>query len=89
MLLPGRMAECQLQLDQFVQGYRSFRDWDSDSLRLIEPLRAMRYIHYIAWCARQAADGTGVRVVQNFGSAQYWRQELHDLEEQLERIRTS
>jgi len=58
-------------------------------LRLIEPLRAMRYIHYTAWCAHQVAEDGLTRVVADFGTREYWQREIRDLAEQLERIRTT
>jgi len=86
MLLPGYREDCPAEIEIFLEGYETFRNFARASLRLIEPLRAMRYIHYTAWCAYQfAADGE-TRVDENFGSRQYWQAEMDDLEDQLERI---
>lgn len=87
MLLPGRPAESLAEIDLFLEGYETFRPFDRRSLRLIEPLRAMRYIHYMAWLARQVADDGDTRAVDDFGSEEYWHKEIRDLQEQLERIR--
>lgn len=87
MLLPGLLRDSLLEIDFFLEGYETFMDFDRRSLNLIEPLRAMRYIHYIAWCAHQvAADGTS-RVAPDFGTREYWQQEMADLADQLERIK--
>jgi len=48
MLLPGYLQESYVEVDLFLEGYEMFRDFDRRTLRLIEPLRAMRYIHYTA-----------------------------------------
>ena len=56
------------------------------SLACIEPLRAMRYIHYTSWCAYQFAEDGETRVDENFGSRQYWQAEMDDLEDQMGRI---
>lgn len=86
MLLPGYANESLAEIDLFLEGYETFRDFDSRTLRLIEPLRAMRYIHYTAWCAHQfAEDGQG-RIAPDFGTGQYWQQEINDLSDQLDRI---
>jgi len=89
MLLPGLARDSLLEIDLFLEGYETFMDFDRRSLNLIEPLRAMRYIHYIAWCAHQVAEDGNSRVAPNFGSREYWQQEMGDLADQLERIRTS
>ncbi len=87
MLLPGLMQDSLLEIDLFLEGYETFMQFDHRSLRLIEPLRAMRYIHYIAWCAHQFNEDGESRVAPNFGSRDYWQQEMGDLADQLERIR--
>ena len=89
MLLPGTPEEAVVEIDLLLEGYETFRAFDRRSLRLIEPLRAMRFIHYMAWCAHQVeADGT-TRVMEDFGTDGYWRKEIADLHDQLERIRDS
>lgn len=87
MLLPGYREDSLAEIEIFLEGYEVFRDFDRRSLRLIEALRAMRYIHYMAWCARQvAADGVS-RAIPDFGSREYWRTEIRELADQLDRIR--
>jgi Ser/Thr protein kinase RdoA (MazF antagonist) len=82
MLLPGRVADSRRELHAFLEGYETFREFDDGSLRLVEPLRAMRYIHYTAWCARQAADGGFARLAPDWGSPAYWQQEIRELRKQ-------
>jgi Ser/Thr protein kinase RdoA (MazF antagonist) len=89
MLLPGHREDSLVEIDIFLEGYEMFRGFDMNSLRLIEPLRAMRYIHYTAWCAYQFAEDGETRVREDFGSRQYWQTEMGDLEDQLERIMKS
>ena len=86
MLLPGHREDSLAEIDIFLEGYEMFRGFDMKSLRLIEPLRAMRYIHYTAWCAHQFAEDGETRVREDFGSRHYWQIEMGDLEDQLERI---
>jgi Ser/Thr protein kinase RdoA (MazF antagonist) len=88
MLLPGYMEDSLAEIEIFLEGYETFRNFDRRTLRLIEPLRAMRYIHYTAWCAHQAAEDGESRVVEDFGSHAYWQAEINDLADQLERIRS-
>ena len=86
MLLPGYREDSLAEIEIFLEGYEMFRDFDYGSLRLIEPLRAMRYIHYTAWCAYQFAEDGETRVDEDFGSRQYWQIEMNDLEDQLKKI---
>jgi len=86
MLLPGYREDSLAEIEIFLEGYEMFRDFDMSSLRLIEPLRAMRYIHYTAWCAYQYAEDGETRAAADFGSRHYWQAEMDDLEDQLERI---
>jgi len=86
MLLPGYREDSLAEIEIFLEGYEMFRDFDMGSLQLIEPLRAMRYIHYTAWCAHQYAEDGETRVDANFGSRHYWQIEMNDLEDQLKKI---
>jgi Ser/Thr protein kinase RdoA (MazF antagonist) len=87
MLLPGYRADSLVEIDIFLEGYETFRAFDRRTLRLIGPLRAMRFIHYMAWCAHQVAEDGHSRVAPDFGTRDYWLRELGDLSTQLERIR--
>lgn len=87
MLLPGTVEESLVEIDIFLEGYRTFYDFDLNTLSLIEPLRAMRFIHYAAWCGHQVVEDGGTLIMPDFGSRQYWNQELADFEDQLIRIR--
>lgn len=87
MLLPGYTNDAIAEIELFLEGYETFREFDRRTLRLIEPLRAMRYIHYISWCAHQVAEDGSSHVAPDFGSQIYWQREIKDLQEQLERIR--
>jgi Ser/Thr protein kinase RdoA (MazF antagonist) len=89
MLLPGYRGDSLPEIDIFLEGYETFRHFDRRTLGLIGPLRAMRFIHYMAWCAHQVAEDGHARVAPDFGSNDYWLRELRDLAEQMERIRAA
>jgi Ser/Thr protein kinase RdoA (MazF antagonist) len=89
MLLPGYREDSVVEINHFLEGYEMFREFDWRTLGLIEPLRAMRYIHYMVWCAHQVAEDGLSRVVPDFGTAGYWQREINDLAEQLQRIRSA
>jgi len=87
MLLPGLLDDSFVEADLFLEGYETFRRFDRRTLCLIEPLRAMRYIHYIAWCVHQVREDGETRAREDFGTPVYWQNEIKDLQDQLERIR--
>ncbi len=82
MILPGHVRDSRVELERLLEGYETFRDFDRATLRLIEPLRAMRMIHFTAWCARQRADGGFARLAPDWGTAAHWMREARDLEQQ-------
>lgn len=86
MLLPDYSRASLVEIDFFLEGYETFRSFDRRTLRLIEPLRGMRYIHYDAWCARQAADGGFTRLAPGWGTPSYWRDAANDLRRQKEEV---
>ena len=86
LILPDRLSRARAELDLLLGGYETFLAFPRATLRLIEPLRAMRFIHYTAWCARQKADGGFARLAPNWGAAPFWRQTLADLETQRQEI---
>lgn len=87
LLLSGPLADCPIEVDLLLEGYETFRPFNRSTLRLIEPLRAMRFIHYAAWCAHQVLADGATSVIPDFGSRPYWQQEIADLHDQLARIR--
>lgn len=86
LLLPDRVARARMELDRLLEGYETFLPFPEETLRLVEPLRAMRYIHYTAWCTRQKADGGFSRLAPEWGTPAFWRQEIADLETQGQEI---
>jgi Ser/Thr protein kinase RdoA (MazF antagonist) len=87
MLLPDYSRNSLVEIDFFLEGYNTFRSFDRRMLKLIEPLRAMRYIHFTAWCAAQASDGGFARLAPGWGTPSYWREAVRDLREQIGEIR--
>jgi Ser/Thr protein kinase RdoA (MazF antagonist) len=88
MLLPGRDAEAARQRALLIDAYREFRPFDEQTLRLVEPLRAFRFVFYAGWIAHRWEDPCFPDTFPHFGSEDYWETETRDLEEQVERIRT-
>ena len=83
MLLSGARAEMELQLDDILRGYNTFADFDPAQLRLIEPLRSLRMMHYSAWLARRWEDPAFPRNFPWFNTQRYWEEHVLTLREQL------
>ena len=87
MMLPGYHQDCLPEIELFLEGYETFYSFDRRQLALIEALRAMRYIHFTAWCAHQVAQPQhNLAMGDNWGSGDYWLQEINDLRNQRQRI---
>lgn len=86
MLLLKYGEESLVELDLFLEGYQTFHSFDKRTCRLIEPLRAMRYIHYLAWCGYQVVEDGRTLIISDYGSLPFWQQEIGELEDQIERI---
>ena len=56
LLLPGYAQECRHEIDLILEGYEAFVNFDDRQLRMMEVLRAMRMIYFLAWCSTQAGD---------------------------------
>jgi len=89
LILPDRLARARAEVELLLEGYETFLPFPRETLCLIEPLRAMRFIHFTAWCARQKADGGFARLVPGWGTREFWDQELADLARQREEIENS
>jgi Ser/Thr protein kinase RdoA (MazF antagonist) len=84
MLLSGDAAAARWQLNALLSGYENFMDFDDRQLRLIEPLRTLRMIHYSAWIARRFADPAFPVAFPWFGDRAYWDDQAVRLREQLD-----
>ena len=83
LILPGRDPDSDRKRALFIDAYEQLRDFDHASLRLIEPLRGMRLVHYSAWLARRWHDPAFPATWPHFGTQSYWEQATSDLEEVL------
>ncbi len=83
MLLSGERHEQEMQLSALMEGYQEFCDFDPLELNLIEPLRALRMIHYAAWLARRWVDPAFKQNFPWFEGGRYWEEHIQALREQL------
>jgi len=86
LLLPDYKDNSQGEISWLLEGYTSVCDFDPRELNLIEPLRAMRMIYFLAWQARQREDRSFRHHFPDWGSRAFWNKEIIDLQEQLSRL---
>jgi Ser/Thr protein kinase RdoA (MazF antagonist) len=83
MLLAGGQQEMRSELADLLRGYEQFQRFDRAEIALIEPLRALRMIHYSAWLARRWHDPAFPQAFPWFAEPRYWEQHYRSLEDQL------
>jgi Ser/Thr protein kinase RdoA (MazF antagonist) len=82
MLLAGDRATATRQLRSLLAGYERFHAFDRSELRLIEPLRTLRLLHYSYWLARRWDDPAFPAAFPWFGTQRYWQDRILELREQ-------
>jgi Ser/Thr protein kinase RdoA (MazF antagonist) len=87
LLLPGHLSDCRLEMDLLLRGYTQFSDFDHKTLKLIEPLRFMRIIYFLTWCALQKNDHKFRQNFPDWGTESFWIKEIEDLKYQRQKIR--
>jgi len=83
MLLSGSQQEQQLQLSTLLEGYEQEFEFQIDQLKLIEPLRSMRIIHYVSWINKRWSDPAFPLNFPWFTTDQYWQELLQSLQQQI------
>ena len=81
MIIKGRDEVSVRDRLYLLEGYEQMHEFDYASLVLIEPLRALRMIHYAAWISQRWEDPQFPKVFPDFGSDRYWREEIQALDE--------
>jgi Ser/Thr protein kinase RdoA (MazF antagonist) len=79
LVLPGYAADCPREIDLVLEGFERFSSFDRRALRLIEPLRFMRMIYFLAWRARQRDDYWFRGSFPDWGTEAFWIKETEDL----------
>jgi Ser/Thr protein kinase RdoA (MazF antagonist) len=87
LMVPGRDEWAQASMRAVLKGYELLRPFDRSSLRLIEVLRALRFVHFSAWIGKRWEDPSFPKGFPQYGTPRYWQEQLRDLEEQLVSIR--
>jgi Ser/Thr protein kinase RdoA (MazF antagonist) len=83
MMLSGDRQQQLVQLETLIKAYQEFAPFDKSQFKLIEPLRAMRMVHYMAWLNKRWQDPAFPHAFPWFADGQYWEQQILALKEQL------
>ncbi|GAL22823.1 YihE protein a ser/thr kinase implicated in LPS synthesis and Cpx signalling [Vibrio maritimus] len=83
MLLNGDRQDKLMQLDVLLEGYQEFSDLPNSQLKLIEPLRGLRMVHYMAWLAKRWHDPAFPLAFPWFNDAKYWEGQVLGFKEQI------
>lgn len=83
MLLSGSRREMTEQLGALLAGYETFCEFDCQETALIEPLRALRLIHYTAWLCDRWNDPAFPLAFPWFEDRHYWESHINDLRQQI------
>jgi Ser/Thr protein kinase RdoA (MazF antagonist) len=81
LLTPGRDDDSMRRQAAIIRGYDSMRSFDHGTLRLREPLRALRMINFTTWIAKRFEDPAFKAVFVDYGTERYWREQLIALQE--------
>lgn len=83
MMLSGDRQQQSIQMETLIKAYEEFCEFDTTQFALIEPLRAMRMVHYMAWLAKRWQDPAFPQAFPWFADGKYWEQQILSLKEQL------
>jgi Ser/Thr protein kinase RdoA (MazF antagonist) len=83
MLIGAHDSHGEIMLNHLLDGYSMFSEYHESWTKLIEPLRGLRYILYAGWIARRWDDPAFKEAFPQFGTDEYWQNELVDLTTQL------
>ena len=83
MLLSGGEQEMRSELHDLLKGYEQFLPFNRREIDLIEPLRALRMVHYAGWLARRWHDPAFPKAFPWFAEPRYWEEHYRALQDQL------
>lgn len=86
MMLSGDRNAQMMQLEVLLEGYGEFCEFDTNELKLIEPLRAMRMVNYMYWLAKRWDDPAFPHNFPWFNTPQYWEQQVLAIKEQIAQL---
>ncbi|MGI9319248.1 MAG: serine/threonine protein kinase [bacterium] len=82
MFLSGDRSYMNARLEDLLNGYTQFYEFNPVELHLVEALRTLRLIHHAGWLASRWEDPAFPLAFPWFNSMKYWEQQILDLREQ-------
>lgn len=82
MLLNGDKAEQRMQLETIIEAYEEVSEFETAEIELIEPLRAMRLVYYLAWLMRRWDDPAFPKNFPWLTGEDYWQRQTATFIEQ-------
>lgn len=82
MLLNGDKAEQRMQLEMIIEAYEEVSEFETSEIELIEPLRAMRLVYYLAWLMRRWDDPAFPKNFPWLTGEDYWQRQTATFIEQ-------
>lgn len=89
LLLPDHADQARTEIDLLTRGYAEFSAPEGLDWSAVEPLRLMRMVHFLSWCAAQRQDRGFELSFPDWGSRAFWIRELESLRDQVELIESS
>ena len=86
MVVPGRDEFALRAREQLLNSYEQMRSFNWSEIKLIEPLRTLRIIHFNAWIAKRWEDPFFPKAFPQFGTDKYWLEQIQTLREQADLI---
>jgi Ser/Thr protein kinase RdoA (MazF antagonist) len=74
------------EISELLEGYETMRPLPQHELRLVEPLRTLRMIHYCGWLVQRWDDPAFKLAFPWFGTSRYWQDQVLYLREQMGRL---
>lgn len=87
MLIGGDDEYAKENRKVLIENYEVVRHFNPQTLRLIEPLRALRMVYFSTWIGRRREDGAFKLAFPHFGTERYWQEQIEHLSLQLERVK--
>ena len=86
LIVPGEDKYALKDREILLEAYQTMKHLSRESLKLIEPLRTLRYIHFAAWIAKRSKDPAFINAFPHFYEGNYWDELLQDLKLQYVKI---
>lgn len=89
LINPGDDEESIRHRNEILEAYELMGDFPHHSLKLVEPLRTMRFIHFYAWIGKRYQDPAFQQQFPQFREQTYFETALNDLRMQYAKIQES